>query len=157
MQAALAAYSAIASQAATVVGAMDKVWSGTQGQDSSSDSSGARAPVETLAGTTSSQQQQARLAAALQDSADGEEVFVQVRLVEGVVVPAVVAVMIEAAWGCSASSSVYNRHQLHGMWSSPVACCAAEKAAVYPSRVTVRETSCTTDWGRCVGACWMLN
>lgn len=68
-QAAYAAYSAIASQAATVVGAMDKVWAGGSGLE---DEGGSQS------GSADAQQQQARLAVALQSSEDGDDVYVQV-------------------------------------------------------------------------------
>lgn len=70
LQAAYAAYSAIATQAATVVGAMDKVWSGNGHEENGS--------ADTLSGAANAQQQQARLALALQCSEDGNEVYVQV-------------------------------------------------------------------------------
>lgn len=69
-QAAYAAYSAIATQAATVVGAMDKVWSGNGHEENGS--------ADALSGAANAQQQQARLALALQSSEDGDEVYVQV-------------------------------------------------------------------------------
>lgn len=71
LQAAYAAYSAIATQAATVVGAMDKVWSGNGHEENGS--------ADALSGAANAQQQQARLALALQSSEDGDEVYVQVR------------------------------------------------------------------------------
>lgn len=74
LQAAYAAYSAIANQAATVVGAMDKVWSGGGGLESGNGQGGGNSE----SGTASAQEQQARLAVALQNSQDGDEVYVQV-------------------------------------------------------------------------------
>lgn len=73
LQAAYAAYSAIATQAATVVGAMDKVWSGTEAYNGSN-----HGAADAQSGTANAQQQQARLAVALQNSEDGEDVYVQV-------------------------------------------------------------------------------
>lgn len=69
MQAAYAAYSAIASQAATVVGAMDKVWAGGSGVEGEGGSQ---------SGSADAQQQHARLAVALQSREDGDEAYVQV-------------------------------------------------------------------------------
>jgi hypothetical protein len=68
-QAAAAAYSIVASQAATLVGAMDRTWAGSNGQDGE----GAAA----AAGDSAAQQQQ-RLAYVLSCSEDGEDVYVQV-------------------------------------------------------------------------------
>lgn len=70
VQAAYAAYSAIATQAATVVGAMDKVWAG---------GSGVEGEIGSQSGSADAEQQQARLAVALQSSEDGDDVYVQVR------------------------------------------------------------------------------
>jgi hypothetical protein len=74
LQAAFAAYSAIATQAATVVGAMDKVWSGGDGPETA----GGQGGGSSESGTASAQEQQARLAVALQNSQDGDDVYVQV-------------------------------------------------------------------------------
>jgi hypothetical protein len=74
LQAAYAAYNAIASQAATVVGTMDKVWSGAGGPDPHNGAG----QNDSQSGAASAQQQQARLALVLQSSEDGEEVYVQV-------------------------------------------------------------------------------
>jgi hypothetical protein len=72
-QAAYAAYSAIATQAATVVGAMDKVWSGGGGPEGSG-----HGAADSQSGSASAQQQQARLAVALASREDGDDVYVQV-------------------------------------------------------------------------------
>lgn len=76
-QAAYAAYSAIATQAATVVGAMDKVWSGGGGPEGYNGSGHGAADVQS--GMANAQQQQARLAVALQSTDDSDDVYVQVR------------------------------------------------------------------------------
>jgi hypothetical protein len=74
LQAAYAAYSAIATQAATVVGAMDKVWSGGGGPEGSG-----HGAADSQSGSASAQQQQARLAVALASNEEGDDVYVQVR------------------------------------------------------------------------------
>lgn len=68
------AYSVISNQAANVVGVMDKMWSGANG-----DSNGQlqQQGLPSLAGA-SEQQQQARLAMALSDPGDSEGVYIQV-------------------------------------------------------------------------------
>lgn len=57
---------------------MDKVWSGAGGPESASGQGGGGSE----SGTASAQEQQARLAVALQDSQDGDEVYVQVSCLE---------------------------------------------------------------------------
>jgi hypothetical protein len=53
---------------------MDKVWSGAGGPESAS----GQPEGSSESGTASAQEQQARLAVALQNSQDGDEVYVQV-------------------------------------------------------------------------------
>jgi hypothetical protein len=75
LQAAYAAYSAITTQAATVVSAMDNVWSGGAGLEGSG-----HGAADSQSGSASAQQQQARLAVALASNEDGDDVYVQVRI-----------------------------------------------------------------------------
>lgn len=68
------AYSLISSQAASVVGAMEQVWSGGDAPpNGSADGAGS-------SGQPGAEQQAARLQQALESKDDGEDVYVQVRL-----------------------------------------------------------------------------
>jgi hypothetical protein len=69
------AYNMLSSQAATVVGAMDKMWSGSQ---MPSNGDGQQQQQGLDANALCTEQQQARLELAMSNTEDGDEVYVQV-------------------------------------------------------------------------------